>query len=48
MVASQTSGELALMRLMQTVWSRRYASPKRISDIRTVSFARSGWVTEPI
>src|ERR1700684_283571 len=53
MVASQVSGELALIRLMTQVRGlpvagSMYASPNRILVISTVSVARSGWVTEPM
>ena len=48
MLESQTSGELALMRLVITVLSRTNASPNRSSQMRTLSSARSGLVTEPM
>ena len=48
MVESHTSGELALIRLVQTVFFATKSTPKRISHILTVSSARSGLVTEPM
>ena len=48
MVASQTRGEFALMRLVITVFDSTNASPKTIFAIETVSSARSGAVTEPM
>ncbi len=48
MVASHTSGELALMRLKTTVWSSRKSRPNTMRAISTVSRARSGRVTEPM
>ena len=48
MVPSQTIGELALMRLVMTVFSLTKSAPKAIFAISTVSCARSGWVTEPM
>src|ERR1700722_14049776 len=48
MLESQTSGELALMRLVITVFSRTNSSPNRSSQMRTLSSPRSGLVTEPM
>ena len=48
MLESQTSGELALIRLVSTVLSRTNSSPNRSSQMRTLSSARSGLVTEPM
>ncbi len=48
MVLSQTIGELALMRLVMTVFSSTNSSPKRIFAMSTLSWARSGAVTEPM
>jgi hypothetical protein len=48
MVPSQTIGELALMRLVMTVFLATKSAPNRIFAISTVSSARSGAVTEPM
>ena len=48
MVLSHTIGELALMRLVTTVFDWTNSSPNTISASRTVSSARSGCVTEPM
>jgi len=47
-VASHTSGELALIRLKTTVCSSTKSRPKTIRAMSTVSRARSGRVTEPM
>ena len=47
-VASQTSGEFALIRLKTTVFCSRKSAPKTIRAISTVSRARCGCVTEPM
>ena len=47
-VASQTSGEFALIRLKIAVCSSRTSAPNTIRAISTVSRARSGCVTEPM
>ena len=48
MVPSQTIGELALIRLVMTVFLSTNSAPKVRRAISTVSRARSGWVTEPM
>ena len=48
MVASQTSGEFALMRLKITVFCSTNSWPKTMRAISTVSRARRGCVTEPM
>ena len=48
MVPSKTIGELALIRLVMTVFWSRKSLPNRISHIATESAARSGCVTEPM
>ena len=53
MVASQVRGELALIKLVVTVFGLPVtgsiqSSPNRILHISTVSSARVGWVTEPM
>ncbi len=48
MVASQTSGEFALIRLKTTVFDSRKSAPKTIRASSTVSRARSGCVTDPM
>ena len=48
MVASQVIGELALIRLINTVLVSTKSAPNRIFAISTVSSARSGAVTEPM
>ena len=48
MVASHTMGELALIRLVMTVFSLTKSAPKAIFARSTVSWARSGWVTDPM
>ena len=48
MVPSHTIGELALIRLVMTVFFSRKSAPNTIFAISTVSAARSGWVTEPM
>ena len=47
-VPSHVIGELALIKLIITVFSLTNSSPKIIFAISIVSFARSGAVTEPI
>jgi len=48
MVESQTSGELALMRLNTTAFCSTTSAPKTIRAMSTVSRARCGCVTEPM
>ena len=48
MVSSNTIGELALIRLVSTVFWSTKSSPNTIFAIATVSSARSGAVTEPM
>ena len=49
MVESQTSGELALIRLMHDgVLVDEFLAEEDARHIATVSAARSGWVTEPM
>ena len=48
MVESQTIGEFALIRLRITVCSSMNSAPNTIRAISTVSWARSGWVTDPM
>ena len=48
MVASKVIGELALIKLVMTVFSSTKSSPKTILAIAIESSARSRWVTDPM